>query len=385
MSSVFVAGTSVLSCGGCDITEFCNNLYNNRADLDINLPLMIPNVIDKNIIRRMDRFSNLALTVSKMAIENSRLDIKSIEPYKIGTVFSSSYGPLNRNLSFGYKLEEYGPLAVSPIIFSGTVFNACVGHICINFGFKGVSTMIIGNNIGYSFDLLKHNKADVILTGGIEEYCPELYECYTQMDYFSKDENILCRPLDKNRNGTKFTEGAAALILTGENESIKENILCEIIGYGNSTAYEIPSRARAVIDSSPFCISMYSAIDDSNLTYDMIDAIFMAADGSIYGDLSEANAIHEIFKEKADKIPVTSIKGLTGETMGASLSINTSIAAISLKEQSIPPTVGFSEYDPQIDLNVVCGKSLKGEYKHILVNSFDATGSVSSIILKYYK
>lgn len=386
MEKVYITGMNVISCNGSNLEEFWNNLNNpDKHHLEeFKLPLNIPQVISSNVARRIDRFAKLTLTSSMLALEDSSLNGQEYDPFRVGTVFNTGYGPLNSNLSFASKLISDGVDMVSPTVFAATVSNAGLGHTCINLKLKGASTMLGGSNsIGCACDLLDWGKADALFVGGIEEYCPELIDCFNQKDYVTKDSQFICRPMDKNRSGTRMSEGAAVMVLEKESAPFfnPDKAVCEVLGYGNAMSHSTPGIASEPMDNEAFVNAMQAALEDAQIRGDQIDGIFMAANGGLYGDQAEAEAIHTVFGEKAAQIPVTAIKGAVGETMGASLSINTIAGAIGIKKGMMPPTIGCKEPDNKMGLNIIYKESLRSNFRYVMVNGYDVSNSVYSLIL----
>jgi 3-oxoacyl-[acyl-carrier-protein] synthase II len=386
MERIFITGMSVLFFQGSNLADFWMHIGTSDGNhpVDGKIASHIPQVVDSNTARRMDRFARLSLTAATLAMAGSSLREGEYDAYRIGTVFNTGYGPLQSNLTFGYKLLSHGVDMVSPTMFAATVYNAGVGHTCIHLKLGGVSTMLLGSNsLGYSCDLLHSGKAEAILSGGIEELCDELYAAFQGKEYITTEESVLCRPLDKNRNGTRVTEGAAVLVLERENAPFfnAEKALCEILGHGDVSTGIHPAIAVKPVESEAFTNAMRVALDAAKIAPVEIDGIFTAANGNWYSDLAEAQAIRAVFGESAQQIPVTAIKGAVGETMGASLCINTAAAALSLKKGEIPPALGCAQPDPELGLQVVYKERLQGDFRYFIVNGYDVSGSVSSLIL----
>lgn len=381
----YITGMSVISCIGNTLDEFWKNLNLEEKILDKNITYKaeIPDIFKKSVTRRMDRFSSMVLSASKMALNDSNICLEEVDKHRIGTVYNTSYGSFNTNLKFGYKLESSGPDMVSPMVFAGTVSNACLGHTCMNLKLKGVSTMILGtNNIEYTCDLIESNKADVIVTAGADDYCDELYNSYNAANYVTKGDE-LCKPFDKDRSGIRLREAVGVLVIEGEKFINKDKkIYAEIIGTGTAYAKRIPMKSELNLCQEAFEYAMNIAIKEANIDKKDIKVIFAAASGSKGGDLSEANAIESVFRNNVKDIAITSIKGVVGENLGASLNINVIAALLSMENGSIPKTKGLDVLDENINLNIVLNNSKKGKFDYIMVNSADVTGVVSSIILK---
>lgn len=392
MKRVVVTGIGVLTNAGTNKEDFWKNLVSKGAEMpEMEQKLTFPALFPAGLTRRMDRFSLMTLTASKMAMEDSAIDLSQADVERIGTVFTSCYGSLASNYSFGHKLLTAGPNMTSPTVFASTVANACIGHTCINLGLKGASTMLMGSSsIGCGFDLLRAGRADGLLAGGMEEYHESIVSSFGQMGYLTQgtDGTALARPLDGQRDGVTLREGAAVLMLetlehAGERGATP---LAEIIGFGGAFSPVSPEHATELLDPTPFAWSMQTALDEAGLTPDDIDAVHLSANGSRFGDLAEAQAVRNVFGVRADSVPVTAIKGLIGETIGSSSSIGIAAAALQLVHQVMPPTTGFTAADADIDLNIVteAQESDKG-YTTILVNGFDVGGNISSLILRRFE
>jgi len=386
MERVVVTGAGILSRAGVGIEQFWDNVVQGKCSEDKNITLDLSSLSDLRTVKKMDRFSHLTLLATLMAIENSKMDLAQLNVEKIGTIFSTVYGSLQSNEAFARKLITSGSNYTSPTIFTRTVANACIGQTCISTGLKGVSTMLMGSNsIGYAYDLICTGKANAIVAGGVEEYHADVANSYKELNYITTVDNnqeIISRPFDTERDGIALREGAGVAVIEALEHAEQRHapILCEVLGYGGAFSEVSPERALSPIDSKPFENSMKSALLDAGLEPENIDVAILSASGSRYGDLAEALAFHNVFGTYAKNIPVTSGKGLIGETIGASASIGFIIGALSLYYQIIPKTVGCTKPDSEIHLNVVTDTK-KMPIKNILINSFDVGGNLSSIVL----
>lgn len=386
MNRIFVTALSIISNVGTNIDDYwkgINSTEEIRQDM-FNFPVILPNNIENKVARRMSRFSLMTLCASKLALENTLIQPGDYEESRIGTVFTTGYGPIDSIITYGSQLKTVGIDLVSPTLFTNTVYNSGIGHTCLNLKLKGVSTLLMGSNaVAYASELLKSGKADAILCGGVEEYNRDLYESFQQKEYITQDNEYLCRPLDRNRSGTRITEGAGILLLENENALIKypERILSEIIGYASLSAGRYMAKDYENSDIGVFNKVMRLALDHASIQVDEIDGILMAAGGGRFSDKAEAMAIHEVFGSRAAGIPVASIKGAIGETMGASFSINMVTASIAISKGCMPSTAGCVEPDSALGLNIVHHQEHKGDYRYIMVNGYDVSGNVYSAII----
>jgi len=385
MSRVFVSSVAAISCAGNGNENFWEGINNRGRRLNsVKMPIDLPQNIENRIARRMDRYSRMALSVSLLALGEDFPNDDEIDKTRVGTVFNTAYGPIVSSMKFGHQLMTEGVEMVSPILFASTVHNAGIGHTCLNLSLKGASTMLCGSNvIGYAADLLKSNKADSILCVGLEEYCPELYESFSQKSYISKDTDFICRPLDKNRSGTRMLEGSGAIVLKNES-AFQENpdqMICEVLGYASIFSKTSPVKDDAEIQVQDFVKVMRMALDNASVQSNWIDGIIMSAAGGKTSDLSEAEAIHEIFGNRTATIPVSSIKGAIGETAGASFALNVIAGSLAILKGAMPLTVGYESADDALNLDIVHDSIRQGAYRYILVNGYDISGGMFSVVL----
>jgi len=133
--------------------------------------------LSRKVIRRINRFSDISATAAIDCYNKLEAGTGEIDKNRVGCIFSTEFGPLETNLEFAQQIVGDDPDACSPILFSNTVHNACLGTISIDLGITGPSTMLLGSNhLMLSELLLKENKADVILSGCVDEYNQELSE-----------------------------------------------------------------------------------------------------------------------------------------------------------------------------------------------------------------
>lgn len=386
MHKIFVTAVGAISCAGSGADEYWEGINvpaGIRPD-ELKLPVDIPQNIENRVARRMDRFSRLTMSASKQVLDEDLIVQEQLDHNRIGTVFTTGYGPIVSNLALSNQIVSGGVDMVSPTVFASTVYNSGIGHVCLSLKLKGASTVLTGSNaIAYASDLLKSGKADAILCGGVEEYCQELLESFQQQDYATKDEHYLCRPLDRNRSGTRMTEGAAALLL--ETESVlarcPERIVCEVVGYASLIGKGYMGKDRADADFKPFARVMDMALKHASISPGDIDGILLAAGGGRHTDKAEAQAIHEVFGQRAASIPVSSIKGATGETLGASFMMNVAAGALAIAKGSMPLTAGCTEPDAALELDIVHHEPRIGNYQYLLVNGYDVNGCLHSVIL----
>jgi len=188
-----------------------------------------------------------------------------------------------------------------------------------------------------------------------------------------------CMPFDRARNGLSLGEGAASLMLMSPDRARKEKrpVLAKIQGWGAANdAAHVTSPAR---DGAGVIQAIFQALKRANLEAEKISAICAHGTGTVHNDIMELIAFRHIFGER--KVPVFSIKGAIGHTMGAAGGIEAVVGARALSEQVVPPTAGF--LDPEdgaeglVSQHVV---DISGDY--LLSTNSGFGGINAAIILK---
>jgi hypothetical protein len=119
--------------------------------------------------RRMDEHTLYAILAAAEACDSARLDDPSIDRDRIGTVFSTLWGPIYTINQYFHDVIAKGPAHASPFLFPSTVTNAVIGAVARLLACRGASSMLVGCcPICYAFDLIAAGKADIVVTGGVE-------------------------------------------------------------------------------------------------------------------------------------------------------------------------------------------------------------------------
>ena len=148
-----------------------------------------------------------------------------------------------------------------------------------------------------------------------------------------------CRPFDRDRKGLSLGEGAAALLLMNADRARRENRnrLGALLGWGisnDATHITAPAKSgRGLVQA------VHQALKTAKRKPEDIAAISAHGTGTVYNDLMELNAFRQVFGER--KVPMYSIKGAIGHTLGAAGAIEVALGLKALSSQMIPLTVGF--------------------------------------------
>ncbi len=286
--------------------------------------------------RRVDRYSDMAVYVAWSA-RNECETINEADKTRIGTIFSTGYGPMTSSLAFAKSVREGDPDLCSPTVFAATVPNACVGHVCMNLGYKGASTAVMGSNsLGYAQSLLSKGAADYIFAGAVEEYNESLFSAYRQ-------------------KGTEVGEGAVAFLLTRE-ECPHTKKYATLVDF-----YECN------IGGNPLTVPLNKDMVSRNLgqvfecfSREKPDLIISSCDGFL------ARAEKDALIKNGIVASVICPKKYFSETLGTLFSMNALFACLILEKGRAP----------------VCFKKKTEAIQSVLVTGYDVSGNYIAYLLK---
>ncbi len=342
--------------------------------------------IERKFLRWMDRVSQIAVVAAQMAAEDAGLTL----PQETGIVLGTGIGGI---LWHQDAIEQYfykGPTRMDPADIPKIMYNAAAAHLSITLGLKGEGYTITtacassAHAIGESLRLIRHGYANIIVTGGTDvPLSPHLHGAWCALRVLSTKNNIpesACRPFSKDRDGMVLGEGAGILILEELEHALSRsaNIYGEIIGYGSS--YDSYNITTPCVEGQ--VISINRALNDANLKPNEIDYINAHGTATNINDKVETISIKKVFGQHAYSIPISSIKSMTGHSMGASGAIELISCCLTLRDNIIPPTINYFVPDPECDLDYVPNKSRKATVNTIMSNSFGFGGNNANIVLR---
>ncbi|MGV2864844.1 beta-ketoacyl-[acyl-carrier-protein] synthase family protein [Achromobacter sp. AGC39] len=211
--------------------------------------------------------------------------------------------------------------------------------------------------IGEAFRRIRDGYLDVAIAGGTESMLTEIIvKAWRQLHVLCADmtEDASaggCRPFSARRSGFALAEGAAMLVLESEAHARARNavVIAELVGYGVSNDGTHPLRP----DDVGQALAMSRCLADAGLAPGDVGYINAHGTGTYVGDRIETSAIKRVFGDQAGAVPVSSIKGALGHTIGAAGAIEAAITAMSVARAIVPPTLFFEAGDEQCDLDYV--------------------------------
>lgn len=351
--------------------------------------------IEHKEIKKMDRFTHLAIAASQIAMDDSGVKISEENAERIGVIVGSGMGGMAAIEYYHTILTEKGPKRISPFFIPMTIINLASGQISIRFGAKGpnsapVTACAAGTHaIGESFRIIQRGDADIMITGGTEAVITPLaiggFCSMKALSTRNHDPKRASRPFDKDRDGFVMGEGAGIIVLESLESALSRSarIYAEVIGFGMSgDAYHISSPSPNG-EGAARCMAI--ALKDSGIDPSEINYINAHGTSTKYGDKLETKAIKTVFGEHAYRLKVSSTKSMTGHLLGAAGGVEAVITALAIKTGIIPPTINLDNPDPECDIDYVPNKAVKTNPKVAMSNSFGFGGTNACLILRRYE
>lgn len=408
---VVVTGMGVISPVGTGLNKFWDSLVKGKSGIDkitrfdtSDLPSRIAGevrdfnpeaYIEKKELKRLDRFTQFAISATKMALEDADLDLSTVDKTRIGVILGSGIGGNATWEEQHSILLSKGPKRVSPFFIPMMIVNMASGQVSMAFGLKGPNFTVVTacasgtNAIGEAFRTLQRGDADIIISGGTEAPITMLslagFSSMKALSSRNDEPSLASRPFDRERDGFVMGEGAGILVMESLDSALKRNakIYGEVVGYGSTAdAYHLTQPSSEGEGASR---AMEAAISDAGISPSDVDYINAHGTSTPLNDKFETMAIKNTFGEHAYKLAVSSTKSMTGHLLGAAGAVEIVATLLSVYNDEIPPTINYENPDPECDLDYVPNRAVKRTVNIALSNSMGFGGHNACIIVKKYK
>ncbi len=333
-------------------------------------------------IRRLDRASQFAIAASKLALADARFSVTRENSSRVGVVLGSGFCGLSSSEEFHRGQVLKGFLDLNPMFFPNTVPNAPSSYVSIELGIHGVNSTLVQSfctaeaAIIFACDQLRKKRADLIVTGGVDELSEFLFRGFSELHLLATDsgQGEKSCPYDKMRNGLVLGEGTGLLVLEREEHARSRG--GRIYGYilGCSSV----GRSSEVDPSEDLRRSINLTLEGREGT--SIDYLSGAGNSSKGVDALEAKGVKKVVHSQSLRIPVSSIKSMTGEAI-ASGGMRMVADILSMENGFIPPTIHYLNPDPACDLHYVINQKLDREIKSVLHLGISPENCFSSFLI----
>ena len=351
-------------------------------------------VVDKKEARKMARFTVLALAAAAEAVADSGLDTEA-EAKQIGVILSSGIGGLPTIEEQHTRGEEKGMEKVSPYFVPMSIANMAAAQVAIRFGLKGMCTCPVTacaggtNAVGDAFHRIRDGYETAMVCGGAESCISPLgIGGFTSMKALSTatDPDAASLPFDARRGGFVMGEGSGVLVLE-ELEHARArgaHIYAEVVGYGATCdAYHMTAPRP---DGSGAAKAMEMAVRDAGIAPDQVDYINAHGTSTKLNDASETRGFKLALGEEAARTAhISSTKSMTGHMLGATGAVEAIACVGALTEGIIPPTIHYSEADPECDLDYTPNQAVSAQVRWALSTNLGFGGHNAALAFKAYE
>jgi 3-oxoacyl-[acyl-carrier-protein] synthase II len=351
--------------------------------------------IERKDVKKVDRFIQLAIAASDLALEDASLTIGPSEAGRVGVFIGSGIGGFATIEREHSALLSGGPRRISPFFIPSAIVNLAAGWVSIRSGAKGPNSATCtactsgAHAVGDSYRLIQHGDADAMIAGGSEAAITPLgvggFCAMRALSTRNDAPEKASRPFDKDRDGFVIGEGSGIVVVEELEHARRRGarIYCEIVGYGMSgDAYHISAPCE---DGDGAIRVMRATLEDAGVTPDVVDYINVHGTSTPRGDVVETIATKAVFGEHARRLALSSTKSMTGHLLGASGGLEAGITALVLRDQVLPPTINHESPDPECDLDCVPNQARKAEVRYALSNSFGFGGTNGALLFKRFE
>lgn len=336
-------------------------------------------------LRRVDRFTQMAAVAAEEALEDAGgLAGLSVDPDRTGVMIGTGIGGIDTLEQQIQVLHEKGARRVSPFLVPMMMGNRAAADVSMRYGFRGpcestVTACAAGtHSVATGARLVATGRCDVVLAGSAEAAMTPIGTAgFANMTALSTSG--VSMPFDAKRDGFVLGEGGAVLVLEEFEHAVARGaaVYAEVLGAASTAdAHHITAPAP---QGTGAVACMEVAIVDAGLEPSQITHINAHGTSTPANDLAEAQAIVKVFGSPGPA--VTSVKGVTGHSLGAAGSLEAVALALTMQRGFIPPTRGLTEMDPEIHLDVVTGDGRDWVPAPAMSNSFGFGGHNGTLIM----
>ena len=346
--------------------------------------------LDAKRARRLDRFSALAVTAARLAVEDASLVLSDGLSERTGTWIGSALG----GVAFGEQQHEAfvarGVRGVAPTLALAVFGGAGASNVALDLGITGPA---VGNSnscasgamaIGQAFHAIRDGTVDAALAGGAEApLAPLTFGAFALIRVLSSrndDPASASRPFDRERDGFVMGEAAAVLVLEERDAAMRRGArpIAELRGFGSSNdAYHMTAPRP---DGRDAARAIAAALADGRTNADAIGYVNAHASSTPLNEPAEARAILTALGPEGARVPVSGTKGLYGHALGASGAVEAAITALAIERGVLPGTCNLRDVDPEIGLSVLT-EARECRVDAALTNSFGFGGMNAALVL----
>lgn len=389
-----VAGLGVISAIGNNVAETLHAFENNTSGIgpitlfesihQNNLPVGEVKLSNENLAKQLGlekpitRTAMLGMAAARQALSHS--GIKKLKSWRVGFISGTTVGGMDRTEKFivdFLKDRTKGDLADVVHHECGKTSELIADDLGIKDFITTINTACSSsiNSIMLGSRLIKQGHLDVVVAGGTDALSKFTVNGFNSLMILDKEP---CRPFDATRNGLNLGEGAGFVVIVSERVLQEENIQSHATVAGYSNTNDAYHQTASSPEGRGSFAAMQNALNMAGLKPHDINYINLHGTGTQNNDSSEGAAIQRLFGDDVPKL--SSTKGFTGHTLGASGGIESVFSVLSILHGWAYPNLRFKEQIPELNFTPLMKLEKNLSINHVLSNAFGFGGNCSSIV-----
>ncbi len=407
---IVVTGLGLVCPVGLDVESSWQNLLSGRCGITritrfdaTGFPVQIAGEVkdfdpqqymDFKMARRSGRFAQLAVAASTQALCMAKLEVTEENRDAIGVIVASSGGSFEMGKQ-EQIIEEKGANKVDPLLIPRRGAYMAAARVGRVLGVRGPNTTVNSacasgtDALGHAFNMIRCGSAEVLLAGAAEAIVtPVGVAAMAVLGALTKDWNDdplhASRPFDAKRSGFVLGEGSGMLVLETEEHALARGapILCEFAGAG----WSFDATDDTAPDAEGQALAMVRALQCAGLRPEDVSYISAHGTSTLLNDKAETAAIKRALGEDvARRVPISSIKSMVGHSGAGAGGVEAVVAALTIRDNVLPPTINYEFPDPDCDLDYVPNKARRHQVDVVMSNSFGLGGQNASLVLRRYR
>lgn len=417
MPRVFITGLGFVTSIGNDAPTVVRNLREMRHGFEVYPPFQKPDIpckvigtikdfdttsadpedwtfparyrIKRELLRTMAPHGLYAHCAMLQAIEDARLGDADISNSDTGLYAASGGSPFLTHFHHE-RLQKLGVMRCSPFGIVASIVGTLNFNLVAAFKIQGSSCGFSSacassaHGIGFAFDDLALGRQKRVFVVGGEDGNTDAILPFAGMRTLSlqTDPNLASRPFDVGRDGFVGTGGATVMVLETEDEVQRRGVTPygEVLGWGQaSDGYNV---AISHPEGEGSAKAMERALRASRVAPEEVDYVNAHATSTLIGDVSEARALREVFKDAAKGPAVSSTKSLTGHGLSLAGVMETAFCALAMREGFMPGSAHISQLDPACNGVRILRATEPTRPRTVMKNSSGFGGANVAIVLR---
>lgn len=333
------------------------------------------------VARRLGRGTQFGVAAARMALTDAGLDADLARHGRAGVCLGTTMADVQALERLHEAWVQDGDRHLpTPLIprYPAYAMSANVAKWC---GLTGpvlsIPTACAAGNyaLAYAFDLIRLGRAERMLAGGAEPFSRIVFTGFNRLFAIAPER---CQPFDKDRKGMMVGEGAAVLLLERYDDALARGapMYAELLGYGISC----DAHHMTIPDVDGVQRVLRDALRHTGLEPSAVDYINAHGTGTPANDRTECAAIRAVFGSHTDRLPVSSIKSMIGHAMGAASALEAVATALTVRHDTLPPTINYETPDPDCPIDCVPNVVRQHAVRVAINNSFAFGGNNACVV-----